>query len=239
MTLSYIAHLEEALRLNPPPKKGLRTKEKIKISTARILEEKGYHNLRVIDITNDANIAEGSFYFYYKDKAEVTLDVLTGLLNEFFNLQSRSRSDSTAFGAIQAANRRWIAVCRSNSGLMRCILQFSDEEPAFGVLGQRSNRQWYDLIADSVLRRQGGDRQAVLLAAYMLGAMMDELVRKLVIYPDPELQALLDELDADDDAVADAASVIWLKVLYPLERPAADLPQAAERLAAALWPPGR
>jgi AcrR family transcriptional regulator len=238
MTSSYIAHLEDTFRSNPPAKKGMRTKEKIKISTARMLEEKGFHNLRVIDITLDAKIAEGSFYFYYKDKADATLDVLTGLLIEFFNMQGRVPGEHSAFAAIQAANRRWISVCRSNAGLMRCILQFSDEAPQFALLGQRSNRQWHEVVADSVLRRRGGDRGAVLLAIYVLGAMMDEIVRKLVIYPDQEFQRLLEELRADDDAVADAASVIWLRVLYPNERPDAALAPAAERLAGTLWPIG-
>lgn len=236
MTLSYIDHLEEALRSNPPVKKGQRTRERIRLSTARILETKGFHALRILDITEDANIAEGSFYVYFKDKSEVTLDVLSSLLLEFLNLQGRTPGVATVFESIRASNRRWISVCRSNCGLIRCIFQFSDEEPEFGVLAQRSNRRWYEYVAQSVLRRRGGDPRAALLATYLLGSMMDELVRKLIIYPDPEFQCLLDELQADDDAVADAASVVWLKILYPEERPGPELTPAAARLSEFLWP---
>ena len=239
MTLSYIDHLEDLLQSDPPKRKGLRTRERIRISTARMLESRGFHDLRVIDITDDAKIAEGSFYVYFKDKSEATVSVLSGLLVDFLNMQGRPSGDHSAFAAIRAANRRWISVCRSNSGLMRCVLQFSDEVPAFGVLGRQSNRTWYDRVADSVVRRRGGNRDGVLMAVYMLGSMMDELVRKLVIYPDPEFFRLLADLDADDDAVADAASVMWLRVLYPDERPDADLPPAAAKLAEILWPAPR
>jgi hypothetical protein len=66
---------------------------------------------------------------------------------------------------------------------------------------------------------------------YLLGGMMDEFVRKLIIYPDPEFLALLKEMDADDDAVADAASVLWLHIFHPEETPPDDLPPAAAGLA--------
>ena len=201
-----------------------------------MLEARGFHALRVIDITDDANIAEGSFYVYFKDKHEASIAVLSGLLLEFLDFSGSVPDDPSAFAAIRAANRRWISVCRSNSGLMRCVLQISDGEPQFGGLAQQSNRQWYERVADSVIRRRGGNRGGVLMAVYLLGSMMDELARKLVIYPDPELYKLLGELQADDTAVADAASVMWLRVLYPDERPSDDLPPAAAQLADILWP---
>jgi TetR/AcrR family transcriptional regulator, transcriptional repressor for nem operon len=53
-----------------------------------------------------------------------------------------------------------------------------------------------------------------MLPLYMLGGMMDELTRKLVVYPDPQLIALIDANGSDYDAVADAATMIWYRVLY-------------------------
>jgi hypothetical protein len=64
----------------------------------------------------------------------------------------------------------------------------------------------------------------------MVGGMMDELVRKLIIYPDPDFQKLLVDLEADDDAVADAASVMCLHILHPGARVPDDLPRAAVEL---------
>jgi hypothetical protein len=60
---------------------------------------------------------------------------------------------------------------------------------------------------------------------------MDELVRKLVVYPDARFLELLKELDADDSAVADAASVIWLRIFHPNARPSRNLAPAAASLA--------
>lgn len=224
MTLSFIDHLEAQLRDCPPKQKGQRTRERLKIATARILEQKGYHAMRVTDVTESAEVAEGSFYVYFKDKTDASLTVLTSLLDHFFALHMDSARGQTAFGSIRATNRKWIAVCRANSGLMRCIFQLGDEAPEFAQLSQRTNRSWYQRVSESVIRqRHGLEEGPVLLIVYMLGAMMDELVRKLIVYPDPEFHSLLGLLGMDDDAVADAASLVWLRILHP-DAPRPDLP---------------
>lgn len=240
MTLSFVEHLETQLRENPPKQRGLRTRERLKIAAARALESKGYHALRVADVTAGAEVAEGSFYVYFTDKTDVALTVLTELLEDFFKLDAKATSDRSAFEAIRQTNRRWLAVCRANAGLMRCILQLGDEEPELSRLSRRTNRVWYDRVARSLKRRRSNVGTApALFAVYLLGGMMDELVRKLIIYPDSEFHALLDELKADDDAVADAASVLWLHIFHPEEAPPDDLPRAAAALAEWMAPHGQ
>lgn len=218
MTLSYIAYLEARLRDAPPKQKGQRTRERLKIATAKVLEQCGYHAMRVIDITQSAELAEGSFYVYFKDKTEATLEVLTALLEEFFDQHLRTPDRRSPLEAVIHANRQWIAICRANAGLMRCILQVSDEEPEFARLGQRTNRKWHERVGQSLARHRVEDNvDCAILTAYMLGSMMDEIVRKLVVYPDPEFEALLTGHGADDNAIADCASLMWLRVLYPEE----------------------
>ena len=243
MTTSFIKHLELQLRDSPPKQKGLRTRQRIKIATAKMLTREGYHAMRVADITAAARLAEGSFYVYFTDKTDAALTVLTELLTGFLalDLEPKTGDKREPFEAIRASNRRWIAVCRANAGLMRCILQLGDEDPELAKLAQRTNRQWFERIAAGTARRRGTNggksgKRAGLLAAYLLGGLMDELVRKLIIYPDRRLHELLVELKASDDDVADAASVVWLRVFYPTARPPKELPMAAAVLADWMWP---
>ncbi|MCW5573467.1 MAG: TetR/AcrR family transcriptional regulator [Steroidobacteraceae bacterium] len=233
--LSFIEHLERQLRTAPPKQKGLRTRQRLKIATARILARDGYHAMRVADISARARLAEGSFYVYFRDKTDAALTVLSELLEEFLDLEARPRSDAggrTQFDAIRAANRRWIAVCRANAGLMRCVLQLGDEDPRLAELVRKGNQTWYERIARSSSLRRGiaPDNGPALFVAYMLGSMMDELVRKLIVYPDSGFHALLKQLDADDDTVADAASIIFLHVLHPGMPAPSNLPRAAREL---------
>jgi len=230
MTLSFIEHLETALREAPPKQKGQRTRERLKIATARVLEQKGYHSMRVSDVSEAAEVAEGSFYVYFNDKTDAALTVLTEFLEGFVNLDAGAKGGEP-FESIRTANRRWFSVCRANAGLMRCILQLGDEEPEFARLSQRSNRIWSERVARGARAHSAAGAAPARLAAYMLGGMVDEMVRKLLIYPDPEFHALLKELGADDNAVADAASVVWLKIFHPGLAAPDDLPSAAAGLA--------
>ncbi|WP_374571236.1 TetR/AcrR family transcriptional regulator [Phenylobacterium sp.] len=216
MIFSYIRHLEEELRERPAKQKGQRTRERLKIATAKMLEQKGYHALRVMDVTECAGVAEGSFYVYFKDKTDASVTVLTGLLDHFIALHSEGERGPTVFDSIRADNRKWLAVGRANAGLMRCIFQLADEEPEFSALSQRINRAWYQRVAQSVIRRRPGvEENSVLLMVYLLGAMMDDLVRKLIVYPDDEFLALLASMNLDDDNLADAASLAWVRILHP------------------------
>lgn len=217
MPLSFVDHLEQRLREAPPPQKRQRTNERLKLGAAKVLEQKGYHGLRVTDVTAIAETADGSFYAYFKDKTDITLTVLTELLEDFFPSQMSSPGSGEVFGGILAANRRWFELSEANSGLLRCILQISDEAPQFSRLFNQVNRRWLERVAQTVGQRREISPKAALLLGYMLGAMMDELVRKLIVYPDLELAALLDDLGADAATVVDAASLVWLKVLYPDE----------------------
>lgn len=231
MTLSYIEHMKLRFAEDPPSRKGLRTQASLQIAAAKVLGQKGYHGLRITDVTQEATVAEGVFYLYFKDKTAITLSVLTGMLDDFFASKMARTGAATAAEAIRNANREWISLCRENAGLMRCVFQLADEEPAFGHLLHQANRQWFGRIAER-FTRQGGVGKGALFGAYLLGSMMDEIVRKLIVYPDPEFLAVLSELDADDHAVADGATLMWLKVLYAKPPRLEGLPPAAEALAA-------
>ncbi|MFX0069603.1 MAG: TetR/AcrR family transcriptional regulator [Candidatus Hermodarchaeota archaeon] len=52
------------------------------MSAVEIFEEKGFHNTRIIDITNKAGTSVGNFYRYFNSKEEV----LEVVINEFYNL---------------------------------------------------------------------------------------------------------------------------------------------------------
>lgn len=235
---SLIDHLDTQLREDPPKQKGERTRLRIRLATAKVLERDGYLAARVADITTEAGLAEGSFYVYFKDKTEAALDVLTELAVEFTLLEHEYVGDDSPIAAIQTANRHWFAICRYNAGLMRCVLQLGDEVPAFAQLAQQSNLTWYEVVARSVMRRHPEGAIAkndVLLAVHMLGAMMDELTRKLIIYPEPSFLKLMGKLKLDDSGLADAASVIWYRTLYPGKPLTGALQGTAARIAG--WAP--
>ena len=233
MTLSFIEYLEQRLHESPPKQKGLRTKRRLIIAAAKILERDGYHAMRLADISSKARLAEGSFYLYFTNKSDIALTVLGELVNDFVPLEIKAPGEDNPFAAIRAANRRWIALCRANAGLIRCVWQLGDEDHRIREMLQRSKRSWYERVAHVSTNGGRSSRRtaAALFAAYLLGGMMDELVRMLIIYPDPRLREVLDQLQADDDMVADAASILWLTIFHPNAKRPRDLSPAAKAVA--------
>jgi AcrR family transcriptional regulator len=214
----FTAQLDTRLKKSPPKRKGDRTRERLKLAAAQVLESVGYHAMRIVDITEQAETSDGSFYIYFKDKKEITLSVLQEFLEGMQTVDVPAGETRSPFQSIRTANLHWLGIMRANAGLMRCVLQLSDEDAEFGRVAHANNRIWHERIARSVVRNhpEGAiEYEAALFAAFALGAMMDELVRRIAIYPDEGLVEFLSKTCPSDEDLADALSVIWFRALYP------------------------
>lgn len=235
---SYSSYLAAELRDNPPRLKGQRTRARLLLSAAQVLEERGYHAMRVGDITAQAEVAEGSFYVYFKDKVEISGEALNRFFDDYVAKAMTLATGDTPFARIRSTNRLWFRVCRENPGLMKCVFQVGDYVPEFLQITQKINRRWAEAVAESIQRRRADDDpDAVRLAGYMLVAMADEIARKMIVLPDESFIEVLARIGADaDDILADAVTVVWHQLAYG-DAPINDytggeaLPEAALRLA--------
>lgn len=235
-SLSFVHYLETKLRDTPPRQKGQRTRERLTIATAKMLEKHGYHAMRVADITKQAGLAEGSFYVYFKDKKDASLTTLSAFIGEYVDAFAPPEAVHGQFKSIRAANRRWLALCRANARLMRCIFQLGDEDDDFARLVQKTSRGWYEKVARNIrVHRRNADGKSILLTIYFMCSMMDEIIRKLIIVPDREFAKLLRSWKTDDNDIADAASVLWIRLFDPDEELPDDLSPAAKDVARMLW----
>jgi AcrR family transcriptional regulator len=212
--LSFVGYLEAQLAARKC-RKGQRTRERLRIATAKVLSERSFNEMRALDITEMAALAEGSFYLYFKNKTEVTVSVIEEFCTEFLGLQGLSQPSMSRFEEIRVANRRWLQVAAANPGLMRCFLQASHEVPELSAVVNQLNRRWHQRIVESVARRSSEGSSVSILAVYLMGGLIDEITRRMIIYPDSEMLAALGAAGVDLDSAADAASVVWHRILYP------------------------
>ena len=75
-TGSYADYLEAKLPELELKSKGERTRYRLKVSAARILETNGYQDMRVSDLCKSAGVALGTFYVYFKDKMGISTEVI-------------------------------------------------------------------------------------------------------------------------------------------------------------------
>ena len=54
-------------------------------TAAKVFAEKGYHNTSVKDIVEEASVSVGSFYFYFKGKEELFIELYLSTAKEFQN----------------------------------------------------------------------------------------------------------------------------------------------------------
>jgi AcrR family transcriptional regulator len=226
----------EQRNAQPNRRKGDRTRDRVKLAAANCLAVTGYREVKVTDIAEEAGVSSGTFYLYFENKTIVTHAVLEELLDYLDMVLSGETSANTPFGALCVANAKWLAFIRANAGLFRCILQVSDESPEISGLVHRLNARWYSRIARNVARRfpsdQAPSEEALLLTVYSLGSTMDEIVRKLIIYPDENLAALIKSTMSDDQQFAEFLSVIWHRTLYgrPPEEALSPVPEQIAKL---------
>lgn len=230
---SYSSYLAAELRDNPPRQKGQRTRARLLLAAAQVLDARGFHAMRVGDITAQAEVAEGSFYVYFKDKTEISVEALARFFDDYVAKAMTPASGDTPFARIRSTNRLWFRVCRANPGLMKCVFQVGDYVPEFLQISQKINRRWAEVVAESIQRRRAeDDPDAVRLAGYMLVAMADEIARKMIVLPDEAFIEVLARMGADaDDTLSDAVSVVWHQLAYGDAPASDDLPEAAVRLA--------
>jgi TetR/AcrR family transcriptional regulator, transcriptional repressor for nem operon len=229
---SFLIYLETRLAGEPGKPKRERTRERLRIATLQVLNERGYEDMRTLTITQKAGLSEGLFYVYFKSKIDITLDILDEFYSRFVRLDVNAAAASGPFQVIQTANRRWLHLAVANPGMMRCIFQAGNEVPEFATLISKVNKDLYTRAFNAIERnRPIARKSAMMLPLYMLGGMMDELVRKLVVYPDPELIAVIEENGSDYDAIADAATMIWYRGLHLDDEIPADVSNLAQQLA--------
>lgn len=206
-------------------RKGERTRDRLKLGAVEVLGDVGYRRLRVSDICERADISPAAFYLYFKNKKEITIEVLTEFLEALSKSARTPEGQSlSVYEGIYHSNLSWITAVRANAGLMRCLLQLSDETPEFKRLNERSGYEWFAHVTRGLLRRLPDvqiDENTMMLAVYALGGMMDEISRRLLVARDPQLKSLVNGAAPSDAAFAEFLSIIWYRALFCAEPPEA------------------
>lgn len=107
-------------------RRAIRTKKMIKISLSELIEEKGFNNISITDLTTRADINRGTFYLHYADK----YDLLEKIENEIIQeIQEQTKDiDNINIKSIDDSNEPLPFVIKlfeyfeENSSLIKAIL---------------------------------------------------------------------------------------------------------------------
>lgn len=135
----------------PATRKRIRTRETLSIAIATVLARRGYHDLRVAEIVELAQVSQAAFYDYFRDRHSAAAEVLTAFLDHLY--PTPSIGSGAADQILTDLFARWLAFCHANAGLVLAVAQLSDRSPDFARLAERRKREWFAAVIESLARR--------------------------------------------------------------------------------------
>jgi AcrR family transcriptional regulator len=211
----------ETIETVAPPSKGSPARRALLMDAAiRVLDKKNILDATVDDIVQEAGVARGTFYIYFKDKYDILM-ALSRRLNEQLFSESHLQLDrhTPPYERIRVSLRSVLAAWEQHGGLYRSLTQMALGRPDFLELNQRNRAMYIQRIRRDIERSiaRGHARPInAAVAAKALAAMMDWICLLWFglgeePYPDAT---------QDLDAVADSLAQLWYRAVYADDPPA-------------------
>jgi AcrR family transcriptional regulator len=212
--------------------KGARARAKLKAAALTVLEREGYHRMRIADVTREAGVAQGLFYHYFDDLKSLTREVLEDFVNPARDLESIERDVARGdwYGRIYAHNLVVVSSYAKRPGVMRCLLQMADEDPAFSAALRESYREqlmWLVKLMPKLFPDVRFKRHQALVTVYALAGIGEGLLREYFINGSRTLRAA----DLSVAQFTELLSTMFYRALF-LEHPPSDKLKYTRNLAA-------
>ena len=229
MVINYCGYLQGTM-LAKNTRKAQATALRLKIVTAELLEQPGYHAMTIDEICERSGLAKGTFYLHFDSKRAVTL----AILEEFVELQSRL-APPIAENRHLLENIRavvtWISdFFRENTGLQRALMQLADTIPEVAELWQRHTRFLAERVMKVVQTELETDEvgdDLMFFTVYLLGNMLDQLLYAVCAV---RRQAHLEQVASTPEHIAETVSLLWYRALCMDDPPEHLLSTAATLL---------
>ena len=202
--------------------KGAQARKKLKRAAVNVLERVGYHDMRVSDVTNEAGVAAGLFYHYFKDLKSLTVEVMTDYVSESENIDviEKDIAKGDWYERIYVHNLLVAKSYASRPGLMRALLQLADEEQTFSAILRQSyidQLKWFVKLMPGLFPEAKLSEHEALMVIYTLAASSEVLLRDYYIKREPALTA--QALTVEE--IAELLSVMFYRGLF-LKNPPED-----------------
>jgi AcrR family transcriptional regulator len=217
---------ETAARGKSP--KGEKARARLKVSALAVLEEVGYHKMRITDVTAHAGMASGLFYHYFKDLKSLTLEVLEDFVGASLQVENIERDVPRGdwYARMYAHNRLVVQAYAERPGIMRAVLQLADEDEDFSsLLRQNFIRQltWLTTQMPRLFPEARLTKHQAMMVVYTLAGTGETVLRDYFINREPALATK--KLSVDD--VTELISVMFYRGLFLENPPAGQLKYTA------------
>jgi AcrR family transcriptional regulator len=189
--------------------KGNRTRDRLMQTGRKVLEEKGYFDSTVTDITRQSGVALGTFYRYFKNKDEVFLLLLEDLVAELYTSTAGAWSGTDIRLALQSTTTSYLRAYFANRKLILGLLQMASANPDCAQLWWHLRKATHDRMEKYLAKAIDASPSEVSLRAAALAGMVEQFAYHW--YVEAERQKLpLPSLDQAAQVLSD----IWYQAIY-------------------------
>lgn len=161
----------------PSTPKGRRSKEALLTAARQVFRRDGFTNGRVSEIADLADMSNGAFYRYFRDKHDVLMALVHRLMIEMFEFARHPWEAGDPHSSVYETTVRYFQIYEANADLLAVEIESAQTDETILELWQEARQMFYDRIARALQRGQGEGvvRPEVdpAVAAALLGGMTE------------------------------------------------------------------
>ena len=209
-------HPNETQRDPPRTAKAARTRAKLVAAARTVFERSGYVDTRLTEITDEANLSNGSFYTYFDGKEEIFQAVLDDVTEEMLHPDMRDlEADARPAEVIAAANLAYLEAYERNADLMRLLEEVAAINPRIMELRRRRGIAFSSRNARSIRRLQARGNVDPELDPIAAAAALSAMVSRMA-----HIAYVIEAGRWDTGELAENLTRLWVNALQIRDEPA-------------------
>lgn len=214
-----------------PPKeslnaRGLRSRERLKTAVREVLNEKGYRNIRLQDVTERAGVASGLFYHYFRDLREAVAEVASDFFDAVVEDTESLEDYREPYDWIFQNHCNVVERFARNPGILACLFGLAGDYEEFDKIWKQNAHVWNLHVADFLERTADFTAENARPMAFVLGATTEGVIYQALIRHTEDLF----EFGEKPQDIAEVIAVMWYRVIFLRDPPVEKLRSPGKRL---------
>lgn len=159
-----------------------------------VFAQKGYHSATIRDIVREADVAIGTFYFYFPDKETLFVHLYDETADFLLRaMEQGARSQQTLPKMLQAGLQAYMNIAVYEPAVVNLLLvggvgavpSLNQKRLAYR---DRLTKLWQTVLETAVHNKEIPEQNSRRAAEALAGGF-DEIILNLLLYPEPEMEA--------------------------------------------------
>jgi len=206
--------------------RGLRSRERIKSAVRDVLNDRGFRNIRLQDVTERAGVASGLFYHYFRDLREAVAEVASDFFDTVVEDTESLHEYHDPYDWIYQNHCNVVDRFARNPGILACLFGLSGDYEEFDKIWKQNAHIWNLQVADFLQESAKFTAENARRMAFVLGATTEGVIYQALIRHTEDLF----EFGEQPEDIAEVIAVMWYRTIFLRDPPTEKLRAPGRRL---------